>query len=177
MNNKLNILWTTDNRDTASMCCICRRNWKLHSREFFTFHLFLNTITVIFAGVTTKKAMLLRVIVQNFLSFFEPVQFDMFPNMKKETFESHIYRNQQIPVLKQAALFGPNGSGKSNFVKAVNFIQSIATQKNFLEKINISKYFFRLTESNNQPISMAIEFCKDEQYFIYIIDILPTRIK
>jgi AAA15 family ATPase/GTPase len=79
--------------------------------------LFLNTITVIFAGVTTKKAMLLRVIVQNFLSFFEPVQFDMFPNMKKETFESHIYRNQQIPVLKQAALFGPNGSGKSNFVK------------------------------------------------------------
>ena len=121
--------------------------------------------------------MLLRVIVQNFLSFFEPVQFDMFPNMKKETFESHIYRNQQIPVLKQAALFGPNGSGKSNFVKAVNFIQSIATQKNFLEKINISKYFFRLTESNNQPISMAIEFCKDEQYFIYIIDILPTHIE
>jgi len=97
--------------------------------------------------------------------------------MKKETFESHIYRNQQIPVLKQAALFGPNGSGKSNFVKAVNFIQSIATQKNFLEKINISKYFFRLTESNNQPISMAIEFCKDEQYFIYIIDILPTHIE
>ena len=62
--------------------------------------------------------MLLRVIVQNFLSFFEPVQFDMFPNMKKETFESHIYRNQQIPVLKQAALFGPNGSGKSNFLEA-----------------------------------------------------------
>lgn len=34
--------------------------------------------------------MILRIIVENFLSFREATQFDMFPNLKRITFENHI---------------------------------------------------------------------------------------
>ena len=35
--------------------------------------------------------MILRVILKNFLSFNDEVQFDMFPNMKRTTLSNHIF--------------------------------------------------------------------------------------
>lgn len=45
--------------------------------------------------------MILRVILKNFLSFNEEVQFDMFPNMKRTSLSNHIaVINGKLPVLK-----------------------------------------------------------------------------
>lgn len=45
--------------------------------------------------------MILRVILKNFLSFNDEVQFDMFPNMKRTTLSNHITMlNEKLPVLK-----------------------------------------------------------------------------
>ncbi len=57
--------------------------------------------------------MILRVILKNFLSFNDEVQFDMFPNMKRTTLSNHITMlNEKLPVLKMAAIYGANGAGK-----------------------------------------------------------------
>ena len=50
--------------------------------------------------------MLYRLIVGNFSSFAEQVQFDMFPNLKRENFTHHVYNDEEkIPVLKTCALY------------------------------------------------------------------------
>ena len=57
--------------------------------------------------------MILRVILKNFLSFNDEVQFDMFPNMKRTTLSNHITMlNEKLPVLKMAAIYGANGAGQ-----------------------------------------------------------------
>lgn len=89
--------------------------------------------------------MLLRLIAKNFLSFDDEVQFDMFPNMKRTQLSNHIYTDLcDVPILKQAAIFGQNGAGKSNIVKALEFIRAFATDKDFVKKIEIGKFFYLL---------------------------------
>jgi len=52
--------------------------------------------------------MLLRFKIQNFLSFYKETSFDMFPNTKREKLLHHIY-NEEVPLLKQAAIYGQMG--------------------------------------------------------------------
>lgn len=124
--------------------------------------------------------MLLRFIIENFRSFYEPVQFEMFPNMKRTMFMNHIYENKdtKIPLLKQTAIYGANGSGKSNFIKALAFIRAFAIEKDFLKKQSVEKEKFRLIKLENQkPISFIIEFNTAEQTYIYQVDINSDRIE
>lgn len=67
------------------------------------------------------------------------MQFDMFPNMKRTLMSDHVYTNaDDVPVLKQAAVYGSNGAGKSNLVKALEFIQAFACDKDFYESGRMS---------------------------------------
>lgn len=121
--------------------------------------------------------MILRIIVENFLSFREATQFDMFPNLKRTTFENHIYKDKEIPLLKQAAIYGANGSGKSNFVWAIEFIRKYVLDTNFLNSISVSEYKHKLAESTDTaPISLFIEFSTSQNYYIYTIDIADNSI-
>ena len=68
--------------------------------------------------------MLLRVILKNFLSFEDEVQFDMFPNMRKESLPNHVTMAAEVlPTLRMAAIYGANGAGKSNMLKGVDFVR------------------------------------------------------
>ena len=104
--------------------------------------------------------MLLRVIIKNFLSFDDEVQFDMFPNMKRTQLGSHIYMELcDVPLLKQAAIYGSNGAGKSNLVKALEFLRAFALDKDFSKTIELGKFFYLLKKDATQdPISLSIEF-------------------
>ena len=83
--------------------------------------------------------MLLRVILKNFLSFEDEVQFDMFPNMKRTSLPDHISKAAGVlPVLRMAAIYGANGAGKSNMLKGVEFIKSLVTDKEFLNQSEVS---------------------------------------
>ena len=83
--------------------------------------------------------MILRIILKNFLSFDDEVQFDMLPNMKRTSLSNHILMAAgKLPVLKMAAIYGSNGAGKSNLVKALEFIRAFALDKNFIKNIELS---------------------------------------
>ncbi len=122
--------------------------------------------------------MLLRLLIKNFLSFDEEMQLDMFPNLKRTSLASHIYRHNEIPILKQAVVYGQNGAGKSNIVKAMEFLREFALNKNFIKNIEIEKFFYRLKpEFDSNPISLLVEFENNNRYFIYAVEIGSNEIK
>ena len=114
--------------------------------------------------------MLLRFSISNFLSFFEKVSFDMFPNQNRVRFPEHIYQHD-VALLKESAIYGPNGSGKSNFIKAMGFFQRFLTEKDYLKRVDLSRAKYRLTEHNNKPVTMEMEFTVGGKYYLYIIQI------
>lgn len=122
--------------------------------------------------------MLLRLIIKNFLSFDDEVQFDMFPNMKRTQIADHIYTDLcDVPVLKQAAIYGQNGAGKSNLVKALEFMRAFALDKDFIKSIEIDKFFYLLKDNaSNAPISLSVEFEQNKRFFFYEIEIGPKQV-
>lgn len=122
--------------------------------------------------------MLLRLIIKNFLSFDDEVQFDMFPNMKRTQMANHIYMDLcDVPLLKQAAIYGQNGAGKSNLVKAMEFIRAFALDKDFVKNIEIDKYFYLLkNDIGKDPISLSVEFEYNKHFFYYEIEIGTKKI-
>lgn len=114
--------------------------------------------------------MLLRIEIGNFLSFYNNVVFDMFPNPKREHLQSHIL-NQKVPLLKQAAIYGENGAGKSNFVMAFVFIKQFVENPNFLSQIDLGRFKFQLSEVTSSPINITIEFNQNGNYYIYQLQI------
>lgn len=120
--------------------------------------------------------MLLRVTMQNMLSFYNETTFDMFPNPNRKSFPNHVNDTGKIPLLKHALIYGANGSGKSNFVKALQFLKEFITVENFLEKeyIDLNNFFFQLVKSNRKPMKIEIEFYTKEKYYIYSVEIKRT---
>lgn len=124
--------------------------------------------------------MLLRVILKNFLSFEDEVQFDMFPNMRKESLLNHITMAAGVlPTLRMAAIYGANGAGKSNMLKGVHFIKRLVSKKDFLNQSKVSRYFYALKKvPASQPINLTIEFVtKAGKAFIYYVEIGEDGIK
>ena len=120
--------------------------------------------------------MLLRVIFENFLSFREPVQFDMFPNPKRTTHPNHVY-SQDIPILKMAAVYGANGSGKSNLVKGLDFINDFVSRNDFFKEIDVANYIHKGNpDSENPNLKVDIEFESENKYFIYAFELSRERI-
>lgn len=116
--------------------------------------------------------MLLRVEIENFLSFYKSSSFDLFPNLKRTTFPSHIYSNTDIPVLKQSVIYGANGSGKSNLLNAIDFIKEFVLNKSFINKDVINSSKFRLLESENEyPVKLSIEFKGNNNYYKYSFEL------
>lgn len=124
--------------------------------------------------------MLLRVILKNFLSFDDEVQFDMFPNMKRKSLSGHISMvSDSIPVLKMAAVYGANGAGKSNLLKGLKFIKALTTHKDFLNEENIGRYFYAFRKgADSEPVELCIEFTiKEDLAFIYSVEIAANGIQ
>lgn len=122
--------------------------------------------------------MLYRLIIGNWTSFAEPVQFDMFPNLKRENFLNHVYNDaEKIPVLKSCALYGANGSGKSNFIGALKFIKEFATDfdldanANWLISVFKANRFKLPVMQDGSPMSFLIEFGGDLDVYLYSIEI------
>lgn len=121
--------------------------------------------------------MLIRVLVKNFLSFNEAEEFNLLPNKKRKRHEEHVYECASINLLKVAAVYGNNAAGKTNLIKAANLIKAIATNKK-VEKNIYSEYVFRLVKvaNNDVPISIAVEFISNDQFYYYHIDILENNV-
>jgi len=119
--------------------------------------------------------MLLRFVVSNFLSISDEVEFNMFPG-KYTRHKNHIYRTEQVDLLKSTAIYGANGAGKSNLVKAISFLHDIVTTGEAYNS-EFLNYFYRLKEdSKSIPTTFEIEFQHKDKYYAYGVSLLNHAI-
>lgn len=118
--------------------------------------------------------MLYRFIVDNLASFADSVEFNMFPNPKRETLSDHVYNHGLTPILKLGAVFGANGSGKSNLVHSFKFLKRVATSFDLRDnkKYNLGRFwsdnrYMLPVAEDNKPISLLIEFESDHRLYRY----------
>ncbi len=111
--------------------------------------------------------MLIRFVVENFLSFKDEVEFSMVAGESDEHTD-HIHKVRDTRILKTGVIFGANASGKTNLIKAMSFAQ------NFITSGSLSTDYRRLTpflldnESAAKPSKFQFELqCGIGQFFDY----------
>ena len=122
--------------------------------------------------------MLLRIRIQNFLSFQKETSFDMLTDPKIEGLPHHISKDAPLPLLKQAAIYGANGAGKSNLIKAFVFLKNWVTNPKCLEEIEVCDYSFRMTDEDTKPpICLEVEFLSHQKAYLYKVAISEESIE
>ena len=119
--------------------------------------------------------MLIEFSIGNYRSFKEIVTFSMVAakiNAKdKKLNESNVFRiNENLSLLKSAAIYGANASGKSNFAQAINFMKYfvLSSSKETQAKEAIGVEEFRLnTETVKQPSFFQIVFLLEGKRYRY----------
>lgn len=109
--------------------------------------------------------MLVRLIVENFLSFKDKAEF----NMIAGNFKRHKHHVQELgeglSVLKAAAIYGANGAGKSNLIRALAILEKTV---NSGDVAILSKGYFKNNETcKQQPIHVEIEFYVESRLLLY----------
>lgn len=123
--------------------------------------------------------MLIRFIVENFLSFNESIEFSLVPGRGK-IHSHHILKDKRrsgISTLKTAVVYGANASGKSNLIKAVAFSKNLIL-KGTGPKEQILITPFRLTKNTiTLPSRFQFDFKCEEKMFSYGYSADSTKIK
>ena len=121
--------------------------------------------------------MLVKFTAANFLSFNNEPQTFSLESGKVRTKKDHlIVCENDISLLKFAAIFGANGSGKSNFIRAIDFLRRLVllgtaskSAENYQCKIN--------EENKDKPTFFEIEMLIENNIFTYGIKILLSSSK
>lgn len=109
--------------------------------------------------------MLIRFIVNNFLSFDEERELNMLAGSFK-MHPHHVYKAGKLEVLKSAAMYGANGAGKSNLIKAMDCFRTIVRAGEINKSVEYLK--FQLNPKNaTKPISYECEISVEEKIFSY----------
>lgn len=114
--------------------------------------------------------MLLRFTVENFLSFKDAVEFNLFPSSKSHNHNNHRVNCGSVTGLRMSALYGANGAGKSNLIGAMTLLKNIVQYG--LKVIGSPDDFcFRFSEEcKAKPSSFAIEFSIGDVVLYYQIE-------
>ena len=118
--------------------------------------------------VQIRHHMILRITVENLLSFKEETQIS-FVAGKSDKHSEQVCRAEKradISVLKAGIIYGANASGKSNIIKAVDILQKIALEdvpKNEVEP-------FKLATLGNKPSKVEMEFKVGKKYYAYGVE-------
>ncbi len=114
--------------------------------------------------------MLVRFAVENYLSFKDKTEFNMLTGNPRRLMH-HVYKQNDVELLKMAAIYGANGSGKSNFVEAIVVLRNLISLGSSISFFDNNKKF-KLNKINQKlPISFEIEFIEKGVMFLYSIDI------
>lgn len=119
--------------------------------------------------------MLVRFNVKNFLSF------DKQPNGKSEEFtmiagkvrskDERLYKDENIKLLKFAALYGANASGKSNFIKALDFMRNTVVTGKL--PVRYSNFYCRVAEENkNKESYFEVQLMVNNKCYLYGFTVL-----
>lgn len=115
--------------------------------------------------------MLIRFILENAYSFSSRKEFNMLPASRIRHLPDHVYKTQNIPLLKMASLYGANGAGKSNLIKGLSLLKDLVIEESVALRFN-HRYGHKFNGNNKgKPISFIIEFIQDDIPFLYGIEI------
>lgn len=118
--------------------------------------------------------MLIEFSVGNYLSFKEKVTFSMVATDLREATgldENNVFKiDDELSLVKSAAVYGANASGKSNLIKAINFMRwfvlNSSSRTQITDEINVDE--FRLsTETINKPSFFEIVFSLNKKIYRY----------
>lgn len=119
--------------------------------------------------------MLIEFSVGNYLSFKEKVTFSMVASQVKsrdaKIDENNIFQiDEELSLLKSAAVYGANASGKSNLVKAMNFMRffvlSSSKETQITDEIDV-RPFKLSTETIGEPSHFEIVFIYNKKIYRY----------
>ena len=114
--------------------------------------------------------MLIRVVIKNFYSIGEELEFNLLPAPYKKNHPGHIYQDKKLRLLKASAIYGANGAGKSNFLMAVKYLKDIVLGEEEIPD-NTYKYENRLiSQFSTSPVHLEIEFAYLGHYLAYELE-------
>jgi hypothetical protein len=115
--------------------------------------------------------MLLRIVLENLLSFGEQKEFSMIPYGRLQTLTDHCMPKGGIELLKMASIYGANGAGKSNLFRAVRMLQSFVVKEESTEELS-SSYFKFFEDGAQRPQLVSAEFFANEQAYYYALELV-----
>jgi len=113
--------------------------------------------------------MLIRFIVKNIFSFKEFTEFNMLPG-RFNRLSHHVFKADDIELLKLNAIYGANGAGKSNLIHAIEILRDFLVNGEMPIEL-ITETFKFDKESNTKDVYLGIEFIKDNIPYYYGITI------
>lgn len=109
--------------------------------------------------------MLVKLSVDNFLSFGKETEFTMIPSNKTTKKKEHKIKIKNTSLLKYAVFYGANAAGKSNLVEAFKFIQ-YSVKKSM--PAQASTMFCKTKEENSKRDSnFELQFTLGEKFYAY----------
>lgn len=113
--------------------------------------------------------MLLNFRFKNFLSFKELTEFSMIPSQVR-SLKQHLKKvNEEISVLNFASIYGANAAGKSNFIKALQFSQTlIVSSEEKIRKSVVKESYYKGENSFKEKNSdFEFDIIIGEEIFTY----------
>ena len=115
--------------------------------------------------------MLIRLFVENFLSFGERTSLSMVAGKNQRHQDSHIIKLKKkdgFNLLKLSVIYGANASGKSNLIKALSFIQNLVLNGTTKREQSTKVIPFKLDAIlKNSPTRIEVEFRIKEINYAY----------
>ena len=109
--------------------------------------------------------MLIKLLVDNFLSFENESELSMVTSNKIQKMSDHKINIKGASVLKHAVIYGANAAGKSNLIEAFKFIK-YCVRKTI--PANATTMFCKTKESNStRPSTFEITFTCEDKVFAY----------
>lgn len=122
--------------------------------------------------------MLLRLIIENFASFKDAVEFNTFPSSKSHSHEGHKVACGHATALRMSAIYGANGAGKSNLLQALNCLKTLVEAETVREIDFFDNSTFRFDpQCADKPSGLAVEFLSNGNVFYYHIEFTPQEIR
>ena len=114
--------------------------------------------------------MLLRCVIKNLYSFGEETEFNLFPSSRAIRLQHHKVKCDEVEAMRLTAIYGANGAGKTNLVKALLDLKGIVTVGN-ISRVVFQNYKFQFSKnSQNEPVSIAIEFYHGGKVYYYSLE-------
>lgn len=109
--------------------------------------------------------MLVKLTVDNFMSFEKETELTMIPSNKTTKKKEHKIKIKSTSLLKYAVIYGANAAGKSNLVEAFGFIQYCVMKS---IPAQASTMFCKTKEENSKRnSSFELQFTLDGKFYAY----------